>query len=82
MRKDYVLFLCKCNDFNTYGVFGRDNFHNEEQQLIALPASWTDVGGIDPLVSVGNGRALFRADDLCELAALVRRLLSRGGNDV
>jgi hypothetical protein len=37
---------------------------------------------LNPLVSIGNGRALFRADDLCELAGLVRRLSSRGGNDV
>lgn len=65
-------------------AWGEDRvyFHNEEQQLIALPASWTDVVAADPLVSVGNGRALFRADDLCELSGLVRRLLSRGGNDV
>jgi Family of unknown function (DUF5372) len=65
-------------------AWGEDRvyFHNEEQQLIALPASWTDVVAADPLVSIGNGRALFRADDLCELAGLVRRLSLREGNDV
>jgi uncharacterized protein DUF5372 len=65
-------------------AWGEDRvyFHNEEQQLIALPASWTDVVAADPLVCIGEGRALFRADDLFELAGLVHRLSSRGGNDV
>jgi len=56
-------------------AWGEDRvyFHNEEQQLIALPATWTDVVAVDPLVSMGNGRALFRADDLCELAGYSHR---------
>jgi len=65
-------------------AWGEDRvyFHNEEQQLIALPASWTDVVPADPFVSTAEGRALFRANDLFELAGLVRRLSSRGGDDV
>jgi hypothetical protein len=65
-------------------AWGEDRvyFHNEKQELIALPASWTDVVAADPLVSMGEGRALFRADDLFALAGLVRRLSSRGNNDV
>jgi Family of unknown function (DUF5372) len=65
-------------------AWGEDRvyFHNEEQQLMALPASWTDVVAADPFVSIGEGRALFRADDLFELAELVRWVSSRGGNDV
>jgi Family of unknown function (DUF5372) len=65
-------------------AWGEDRvyFHNEEQQLIALPASWTDVVAADPVVSMGKGQALFRAGDLSELAGLVRRLSSRGDNDV
>jgi Family of unknown function (DUF5372) len=70
--------------FEYKNAWGEDRvyFHNEEQQLIALPASWTDVVAADPLVSIGEGRALFRADDLWELAELVRRLSLRGGSDV
>jgi hypothetical protein len=66
------------------GAWGEDRvyFHNEEQQPIALPASWTDVVAADPLVSIAEGRALFRADDLIELVGLVRGLSSRGSNDV
>ena len=26
VRKDYVLFLSRCNDFNTHGVFGKGQF--------------------------------------------------------
>ena len=65
-------------------AWGEDRvyLHNEEQQLIALPASWTDVVAVDPFVATAEGRALFRANDLFELAGLVRRLLSRGGGDV
>ena len=65
-------------------AWGEDRvyFYNEEQQLMALPASWTDVVPADPFVSTAEGRALFRANDLFELAGLVRRLSSRGGNDV
>ena len=65
-------------------AWGEDRvyFHNEEQQLIALPASWTDVVAADPFVATAEGRALFRANDLFELAGLVGRLSSRGGGDV
>ena len=65
-------------------AWGEDRvyFYNEEQQLIALPASWTDVIATDPFVSMAGGRALFRADDLLELARLLRCLSGKGGNDV
>jgi hypothetical protein len=65
-------------------AWGEDRvyFYNEEQQLVALPASWTDVVAADPFVLIAEGRALFRADDLFELVELVRCLSSRGGNDV
>ena len=65
-------------------AWGEDRvyFYNEEQQLIALPASWTDVIAADPCVSVAEGRALFRADDLLELAALLARLSVKDGRDV
>jgi hypothetical protein len=65
-------------------AWGEDRvyFHNEEEQLIALPASWTDVVAADPFVSTAEGRALFRASDLFELVRLVRGLSSRGGGDV
>ena len=65
-------------------AWGEDRvyFYNEEQQLIALPASWTNVVAADPFVSVAEGRALFRADDLLELAGLLARLSMKDGMDV
>ena len=60
-------------------AWGEDRvyFYNHEQQLIALPASWTDVIAVNPFVGVAEGRSLFRADDLLDLAELVVCLLSR-----
>jgi hypothetical protein len=66
-------------------AWGEDRvyFYNEKHELTALPASWTDVVGADPLVSMAAGRALFRANDLLDLVALVRALSTkRGGQDV
>jgi hypothetical protein len=42
--------------------------------LLRFTASWTDAGDVDPFVAVSAGRALFRAEDLLELAALIEGL--------
>jgi len=62
-------------------AWGEDRvyFYNEEHELTALPASWTDVVGGDPLVSMAAARTLFRANDLLDLVALVRSLSTKGG---
>ena len=57
-------------------------FYNEEQQLTALPASWTDLVAADPFVSIAAGRAPFRADDLLELVQLIHHLSAKGSDDV
>ena len=49
-------------------------FHKEDEHLVSVPASWTDVAGEDPVVHLAAGRSLFRAADLMELAELVERL--------
>ena len=65
-------------------AWGEDRvyFYNHEQQLIALPASWTDVIAVDPFVAVAEGRSVFRAEDLLDLAELVRRLRSKESGNV
>jgi hypothetical protein len=65
-------------------AWGEDRvyFHNPEQALVALPASWTDILAEDPFVAVAAGRALFRAEDLLDLARLVLCLSSGGDVDV
>jgi hypothetical protein len=65
-------------------AWGEDRvyFYNEHQQLTGLSASWTDVVAVEPFVLVSAGRALFRAEDLLELAGLIGRLCCRGETDV
>jgi hypothetical protein len=65
-------------------AWGEDRvyFYNEAQQLVAVPAAWTDVIAKDPFIIVAAGRAAFRANDLFELALLIQRLSSKGSPDV
>ena len=50
-------------------------FHDRGGRLRSIPAQWTSVVAEDPVVVVGNRSSHFRAEDLVELAGLVRRLL-------
>src|ERR1700751_2615821 len=49
-------------------------FHRENERLVSVPATWTDVVAEDQVVRVSAGRSLFRVADLIELAQLVERL--------
>ena len=49
-------------------------FDNGGNGLISLPVAWTDVLPPDPLVALSQERSPFRADDLRELAELLRRI--------
>ena len=61
-------------------AWGEDRvyFYNEAQQLLAVPAAWTDVIARDPFIVVAAGRAAFRANDLLELALLIQRMSGKG----
>jgi len=39
-----------------------------------MPATWTSMVAIDPVVAIADGRAAFRADDLLVLARLLADL--------
>ena len=52
----------------------RAYFHDDADRLCSLPAAWTSVGSPDPTVEMGAGRSPFRADDLLDLAELIRDL--------
>jgi len=55
------------------------------EQVVTVPAAWTTLGPPDPLVELGGGRALFRAEDLvrlCELVAECRASVDSEGSDV
>jgi hypothetical protein len=49
-------------------------FHKEGEHLVSVPAMWTDIGDVDPLIELSAGRALFRVRDLLELAQLMEQL--------
>ena len=65
-------------------TWGEDRvfFYDEEERLVALPASWTDFMSPDPFVKIAAGRSLFRAADLCELAEQIRTLHKKDGGHV
>jgi hypothetical protein len=62
----------------------RRSFGNEcldcqdsEGRLTSVPLAWTEAAGIgDPFVVASAGRSYFRAEDLLQLAELIRRLSS------
>ena len=49
-------------------------FYSGKNELVAVPARWTDVLAPDPFVSVASGRAHFRTDELKKLVALLNEL--------
>ena len=51
-----------------------------KQETLRLPVSWTSLAPEDPFVSVADGRAHFRLDDLRALRTLVDTLLAGGGH--
>ena len=49
-------------------------FLDPSGQVQRLPASWTDVAGLDPFVTVAAGRSPLRVEDLLQLVDLIERL--------
>jgi hypothetical protein len=45
----------------------------DDRSICSVPPQWTDTVAPDIEVVVGQGRALFRVEDLLELASLVAR---------
>jgi len=37
----------------------------------SIPVAWTDAAPVDPYISVGAGRSLFRVEDLIELGRMI-----------
>ena len=54
----------------------RAYFRDKGGKLRSIPAQWTSVVAEDPVVVVGRRSSHFRAEDLLELADLLRRLQS------
>jgi hypothetical protein len=68
---DRVLELVTCRQ-----NWGEDRlwFYDREGHLASVPASWTDIAAVDPVVVVGAGRSLFRVTDLLHLVQRIRSL--------
>lgn len=49
----------------------RVSYLDTRGRLRTLPVEWTDAHMADPVVTVGAGRALFRADLLRQLRRLI-----------
>lgn len=49
-------------------------FYAGQNDLVSVPARWTDVLAPDPFVSVASGRALFRTGELKKLVTLITEL--------
>ena len=65
-------FVCVGERLNRYGR--RLLLRVDEETVCSVPQQWTDLVAMDPEIAIGGGRALFRAEDLIELAQLVARL--------
>ena len=52
-------------------------FFNQKGRKSSIPLDWTDIEPQDPFLVVSAGRALFRVEDLLELARLVGELKGR-----
>ncbi|NNN07795.1 MAG: hypothetical protein HKL85_01210 [Acidimicrobiaceae bacterium] len=54
-------------------------FHKPaDERVYSIPASWTDVEGIDPVVALGAGKAHFRVADLLALTRVLDELEEGG----
>jgi hypothetical protein len=51
--------------------------YNAADELVSLPAEWTDLVAPDPFVVVSAGRSPFHIADLLELADLLSELTGR-----
>jgi len=51
-------------------------YRSEHGHSASIPAHWTSLEPVDPLVVVAAGRARFRTADLLELAAIVSEVRS------
>jgi len=49
----------------------------KDERVHSLPASFTDVEGSDPYLTISAGRAHFRSEDLLALACLLDELKAR-----
>ncbi len=67
--KRFELILCNYNP-----IPGRVFYCDEDGRIRPIPIAWTSLAEPDPFCVVSDGKALFRVEDLLELARLIRRI--------
>ena len=50
-------------------------FHDDDERLTSVPTAWTSISAADPFVAVSVGRSPFAAQDLLEVAELIKALV-------
>ena len=72
----HPLYGCKFNLFtyrHNWGKF-RVYFYDKEDNLISIPATWTDIEPEDPFVEASQGQSLFRIEDLIQLVDVIENV--------
>ena len=71
--REFVLLasVCRWSEERVY-------FEDQQGRAVSLRARWTSLFSPPPLVAIAAGRSAFRADDLLELARLLRGLKPEG----
>ncbi len=49
-------------------------FHDDDGRLTSVPTTWTSISAADPFVAVSAGRSPFKAQDLLEVAELIKAM--------
>jgi len=49
-------------------------FYDKKKRLTSIPARWTNLIPVDPIVTIASGRSFFKASDLLELVQLIQVL--------
>ena len=57
----------------------RVSYLDARGRLRTLPVEWTDIQGPDPVITIGAGRAFFRADLLRQLRKAIDQQMSLNG---
>lgn len=71
--REFVL-LTSIRQWNKDRVY----FQDDQGRTLSMRTQWTSVFSPSPLVMLGAGRSAFRADDLLELARILRGLKPKG----
>jgi Family of unknown function (DUF5372) len=64
---------------HNWGVH-RVYFHDDTGRLVSLPAQWTSLLSLDPIVAIAAGRSPFRVQDLLELSHLIAQIRQGGAS--